>query len=160
MIRPATLDDARAIAAIYNPYITGSTITFEEQEVSVEDMRGRISDVTAHLPWLVFERDGVVLGYAYATRWRTRSAYRFATETTVYLSPSCHRQGIGRQLYTDLLHRLRVLGIHCAIGGVALPNEASVRLHESLGFKKVAQFQEVGYKFGRWIDVAYWERLV
>lgn len=160
MIRSATPDDAAAICAIYNPYIAQTTITFEEQPVSTEEMRTRIADVTSTLPWLAYEKEGTIVGYAYATRWRPRAAYRFAVETTVYLSPECRRRGIGRQLYTELLDRLRTLGMHVAIGGIALPNEASVALHETLGFRKVAHFEHVGFKFGRWIDVGYWERLV
>lgn len=158
MIRSATPDDAPAICAIYNPYIAETTITFEEMPVTAEEMRKRITDVITILPWLVYERDGAVVGYAYATRWRTRAAYRFAVESTVYLTAACRGQGLGRQLYLELIDRLRGLGMHAVIGGIALPNEASVGLHEALGFHKVAHFEEVGFKFGRWIDVGYWER--
>lgn len=160
MIRAATPADAAAICAIYNPYIAGTTITFEEQPVAEAEMQGRIADVVAALPWLVWEDGGSVQGYAYAARWRTRSAYRFAAESTVYLAPAIQRRGIGRRLYGELIAQLRARGLHCVIGGVALPNEASVRLHESLGFCQVAQFAEVGWKLGRWIDVAYWELML
>ncbi len=158
MIRSATPDDAPAICAIYNPYIADTTITFEEQPVASEEMRRRITEVMAMLPWLVYERAGTVIGYAYATRWRTRAAYRFAVESTVYLAPEFRGQGIGRQLYLELLERLHSLGMHTVIGGIALPNAASVGLHEALGFHQVARFEEVGFKFGRWIDVGYWQR--
>lgn len=159
LIRDATALDAAAIAAIYNPYILDSTISFEEEAVTADDMSARMAAVQeGGLPWLVLERDGVVAGYAYATKWRVRHAYRFSVETTVYLAPPHAGQGGGTALYTALLERLRVAGCHLAIGGIAQPNPASVALHERMGYRKVAHFGEVGFKFGRWIDVGYWER--
>jgi phosphinothricin acetyltransferase len=157
MIRAATPDDAAAIAAIYNHYIATSTISFEEQAVTAAEMAQRIRDVSATLPWLVREDGGRIAGYAYATKWRVRSAYRFAAETSVYVEHGRGGQGIGSALYTALLAELRARGIHMAIGGIAQPNPASVALHERLGFVKVAHFSEVGRKFDRWIDVGYWE---
>lgn len=157
-LRDATEADAAAIAAIYNPYILDSTISFEEQAVTGADMQSRIAGVQdGGLPWLVLERDGVIAGYAYATRWRVRHAYRFSVETSVYLAPGQGGQGGGTALYEALLARLRAAGCHLAIGGIAQPNPASVALHEKLGYKKVAHFGEVGFKFDRWIDVGYWE---
>jgi len=157
MIRAATPDDAAAIAAIYNHYIATSTISFEEQAVTAAEMAQRIRDVSATLPWLVREDGGRIAGYAYATKWRVRSAYRFAAETSVYVEQGRGGQGIGSALYTALLAELRARGIHMAISGIAQPNPASVALHERLGFVKVAHFSEVGRKFDRWIDVGYWE---
>lgn len=157
MIRPATAQDAAAVAAIYNHYVATTTISFEEQPVTAADMAGRIAGVTAALPWLVFEQDGIVMGYAYATPWRARSAYRFSVESSVYVSPDHPRMGIGSRLYRDLLEELRARGLHMVIGGIAQPNEASVALHEAMGFEKVAHFKQVGMKFGRWVDVGYWE---
>lgn len=157
MIRAATGDDAAAVAAIYNHYIATTTISFEEQPVAAAEMAGRIASVGATLPWLVFEQDGIVMGYAYATPWRVRSAYRFSVESSVYVSPAHPRRGIGSRLYRALLDELRTRGLHMVIGGIAQPNEASVALHEAMGFEKVAHFKEVGMKFGRWVDVAYWE---
>jgi L-amino acid N-acyltransferase YncA len=156
-IRLATLADAAAIAAIYNHFIETTTITFEEQAVEAEEMADRIDKVGAALPWYVFERDGAVIAYAYATPWRARSAYRFSVESTVYVSPGFPRQGIGSQLYKALIDDLRARGMQVVLGGIAQPNVASVRLHESLGFEKVAHFKRVGRKFGRWVDVGYWE---
>ncbi|HEV8248126.1 MAG TPA: GNAT family N-acetyltransferase, partial [Polyangiaceae bacterium] len=98
-----------------------------------------------------------IVGYAYATRWRTRPAYRFSTEITVYLDPECRRLGIGSRLYEELLAKLQARGVHAAMAGIALPNEASVALHEKFGFSKVAHFKEVGFKFNTWIDVGYWQ---
>jgi L-amino acid N-acyltransferase YncA len=157
-LRLATPDDGAAIAAIYNHYITTTTISFEEAEVSAADMAQRVADVlAAGLPWLVEVEGETLLGYAYATKWRVRHAYRFSVESTVYLAHDQARRGLGSRLYRELLERLRVAGCHLVIGGIALPNEASVALHEKLGFEKVAHFQEVGYKFNRWLDVGYWQ---
>ncbi len=157
MIREALTEDAGAICAIYNPYVLDTTITFEEEAVSIEAMRGRIADVSSRLPWLVYEMDNQVIGYAYATAWRARPAYRYSVESTVYLEPKACGRGLGRTLYQELIARLRTKGIHRVMGGIALPNQASVTLHERLGFEKVAEFDEVGYKFGRWINVGYWQ---
>lgn len=157
MIRLATIADAAAIAAIYNHYVETTTITFEEQSVRVDEMARRIEDVGARLPWYVFERAGSVIGYAYATPWRARSAYRFSVESTVYVSPGFPRQGIGSRLYKTLIDDLRTRGIEVVLGGIAQPNPASVSLHESLGFEKVAHFKRVGRKFEQWVDVGYWE---
>jgi phosphinothricin acetyltransferase len=157
MIRPATIADAAAIAAIYNHYVATTTITFEEAAVSESEMATRIDTVSAHLPWYVCERDGAVVGYAYATPWRVRSAYRFSVETTVYVAPAYAREGIGEQLYRAVIEALRVKEIKVVIGGIAQPNPASVALHEKLGFEKVAHFKNVGRKFERWVDVGYWE---
>jgi phosphinothricin acetyltransferase len=114
----------------------------------------------AKLPWLVAEDDGRAVGYAYATQWKSRSAYRFAVEITVYLARDHDRRGIGSRLYEELFRLLEAHGIHAVIGGIALPNAASVALHEKFGMKKVAHFVDVGFKFDRWIDVAYWERIL
>jgi phosphinothricin acetyltransferase len=158
MILDAARDDAAAIVAIYNHYIVNTAVTFEEQAITATDMAQRIADVQGgDLPWLVAEQDGVVVGYAYATKWRVRHAYRFSVESTVYLAPSFAGRGIGRLLYTALIKRLSEQGYHLVIGGIALPNLASVALHESLGFHKAAEFKEVGFKFGRWVGVGYWQ---
>ena len=157
-IRDASVGNAESIASIYNHFVLTTSISFEEAEVPVMEMAGRIADLQASgLPWIVAELDGVVAGYAYATKWRVRHAYRFSVETSVYLAPEQAGKGIGTALYKALLKRLRDGGYHLAIGGIALPNAASVALHEKLGFEKVAQFREVGFKFGQWTDVGYWQ---
>ena len=158
MIRTATAGDADAIARIYNHYVANTIITFEEQAVSSEEMAARIAEIAAaSLPWLVAELDGSIVGYAYASKWKGRCAYRFSAECTVYLDPDCVGRGYGTMLYGRLFAALRERGMHAVIGGVALPNPASVALHEKLGMRKVAHFGEVGYKFDRWIDVGYWQ---
>jgi phosphinothricin acetyltransferase len=160
-IRPATASDGEALARIYKPYILNTVVTFEEELVSAAQMAQRVVEVqTLSLPWLVGECQGQVLGYAYATLWRTRASYRYSSETTVYLEPGQGGNGYGFRLYAALLEALRETDIHAAIGGIALPNAASVALHEKLGFEKVAQFPEVGFKLGRWVDVGYWQKLL
>jgi len=160
-IRDAEAHDGAAIAAIYNPFILHSSISFEEQAVTAQEMTARIAAVhAAALPWLVATRGGVVLGYAYATRWRVRHAYRHSVETSVYLAPEAAGSGTGSALYAALLERLRAAGCHLAIGGIALPNPASIALHRKFGFEQVAHFKEVGLKFGEWRDVTYWQRIL
>lgn len=160
MIRNVTLEDAREIAEIYNYYVLNSCVTFEELEVSAEEMRGRIEATNLKFPWLVFEKDGEILGYAYATMWKPRSAYKHTVESTVYLKKEATKNGIGSLLYAALISQMTDLGFHAVIGGISLPNDASVALHEKFGFEKIAQFKEVGYKFNKWIDVGYWELLI
>ena len=116
--------------------------------------------LAARLPWYVVAAGGKPVGYAYASPWKARPAYRWSAEVTVYLDPTCAGRGLGKRLYGELLAALKSQGMHAAIGGIALPNEPSVGLHEKCGFRKVAHFAEVGFKFGRWIDVGYWERLL
>jgi L-amino acid N-acyltransferase YncA len=156
-IRPVRPDDAAAICSIYNHYVRNSTISFEETPVSSEEMVTRIRAIA---PWYVCEHDAALLGYAHAAPWRGRSAYRFSVESSVYLAPEHAGKGIGKQLYTALITDLRQRGIHAVMGGIALPNDASIALHEALGFVKVAQFREVGRKFDRWLDVGYWQLLL
>jgi L-amino acid N-acyltransferase YncA len=155
--RDATAADAAAIAEIYNYYVLHTIVTFEEEAVTTEDMAGRIQEVTAKFPWIVYEAEGRILGYAYAGAWKSRCAYRNSVETTVYLTADAAGKGIGSGLYHRLLERLQQQGLHAAIGGIALPNEASVRLHEKYGFQKIGEFIEVGYKFNQWINVGYWQ---
>jgi len=157
MIRPATEADAPAICAIYNPFVAESTITFEEDPVSPPEMARRIGEITTSLPWLVAEEDGQILGYAYASPWNPRSAYRFTVQCTVYTAPGRPRRGLGTALYEALFAELRRRGIHSVIGLIALPNDASIALHEKLGFVKVAHLKDVGWKFGRWVDVGNWQ---
>ena len=158
MIRTVTPADAAAIAEIYNYYVLQTTISFEEAPVSADDIAQRIQQVMAlHLPWLVCEIDGVILGYAYANKWKERSAYRYAVESSIYLRNGISGKGLGSALYERMLADLRMRGKHTVIGGVTLPNEASVRIHEKFGFEPVARFKEVGKKFGRWLDVGYWQ---
>jgi L-amino acid N-acyltransferase YncA len=158
-IRDANPGDAAAIAAIYNHYVLHTVVSMEEQPVSDAEMAQRIADIgQAGLPWLVMLERDVVAGYAYASKWRARPGYRYSVESTVYLGQAHHGRGLGQRLYRILLDRLDADGYRQVIGGIALPNDASVALHEKLGFEKVAQFREVGTKFGGWVDVGYWQK--
>lgn len=157
MIRNAEAKDATQIANIYNYYIENTTVSFEEKSVTREEMETRINDYTKAYPWLVYEENGKIQGYCYATKWRVRSAYRHSAETSVYVDKDCHGKGVGTRLYTELVSRCKDQGIHVLVAGIALPNEKSQKIHEKIGFKKIAHFEEIGRKCDRWIDVGYWE---
>jgi phosphinothricin acetyltransferase len=158
IIRPALPSDAVAIATIYNHFVINTMITFEEDAVSASEIQRRIQAVVDNgLCWYVAELADSIVGYAYAAPWRVRSAYRYSVETTVYVAADYPARGIGSQLYQTMIDHLRDCGIHAVIGGITHPNPASVALHEKCGFKKVAHFEQVGYKFNQWIDVGYWE---
>ena len=157
-IRDATPErDAAACLAIYGPFIRDTVISFEEVLPSVEQFAERIRAAQQAHAWLVFEDDGEVVGYAYATQHRSRAAYRWATDVTIYVAQSHHRRGIARRLYEALFDRLRAQGYQVACAGVTLPNEASVALHRALGFEPVGVYRRIGWKFGRWHDVAWWQ---
>ncbi len=160
MIRPVSTSDAATICAIYNHYIVNTCISFEEEPISESGMAVRIKEISSSYPWLVWEEHGEVIGYAYAGKWKSRTAYRYAVESTVYLRHDVAGRGIGRKLYEQLVIDLRKAGMHCVVGCVALPNDASQRLHEKLGFKKVGHFDQAGRKFEQWIDIGYWQLLL
>jgi phosphinothricin acetyltransferase len=160
MIRSATIEDAIRISEIYNHYVLHSTITFEEQAVHAAEMRQRIAEVLDGLPWLVWVEHQAVQGFAYASKWKGRSAYRYSVESTVYLAEGSTGKGVGSKLYQALLAELRQRRLHTVIGGIALPNAASVALHEKTGFEKVSHFREVGWKSDKWIDVGYWQLIL
>ena len=159
-IREARLEDAAQICEIYNYYVRNTDISFEEEPVGHEEMARRIEATELHYPWIVYESEGAILGYAYASRWKERSAYRFVAETTVYVSVNHLGEGIGSALMEELLRRLAALKLHALMAVIALPNDKSVTVHEKCGFKKAAHFSQVGYKHSRWIDVGYWEKLL
>lgn len=160
-IRAVRESDASDNIGIYNRFVLGTCITFETEPVQVPEMAQRIAEtLEASLPWLVAEASEQVVGYAYASKWKGRCAYRYSVESTVYLDPAYIGKGIGLQLYAALIDAIRAGSMHAAIGGIALPNASSVGLHERLGFKKVAHFEQVGYKHGRWVDVGYWQLLL
>jgi phosphinothricin acetyltransferase len=156
-IHLATTADAEHVQAIYAPYCH-TPISFEAQPPGVEDMRGRLVQLLGSFPWLLYEDDGAVLGYAYAGPHRERAAYRWSVDTSVYVRQGRQRQGVGRALYTSLLAMLPLQGYVNAYAGVTLPNPGSVGLHEALGFQRVGVYHEVGFKCGAWYDVAWFER--
>jgi L-amino acid N-acyltransferase YncA len=157
-VRDATLDDAAACAAIYAPYVRDTAITFEVEPPDAAEFARRIAAVTARYAWLVLEDDGRVTGYAYGGPFKERAAYRFACEVSVYLEHGLRRSGGGRALYSALLARLTERGYRTAAAGMALPNDASAGLHEALGFVPVGTLRRVGWKHGRWHDVAWAQR--
>lgn len=157
-IRSANENDATEIARIYNHYVANTCITFETEAVNAADMAQRIRDTSAiPLPWLIAESGAELVGYAYASKWQGRCAYRFAVEATIYLDIDRTGKGIGLSLYSALLDEIRSHSMRSVIGGISLPNDASIRLHERLGFRKVGHFERVGYKQDRWVDVGYWQ---
>lgn len=160
MIRDAGKKDCLQIVEIYNHFVETSTITFETELVSADEMGKRIDAVKEDYPWIVFEKEGRVLGFAYVCKWKTRNAYKQSAEVSIYIRQGQQGNGIGKLLMRELMDRCEETDIHCLIAGIALPNNASIALHEKFGFEKVAHFKEVGRKFDKWIDVGYWERVV
>jgi phosphinothricin acetyltransferase len=150
--------DAAACAAIYAPYVRDTVISLEEVVPDEHEFTRRIERTSATHPWLIAEVDGRGVGFAYGTAHRERAAYRWAADTTVYLDGDHHRRGIGRALYARLFELLVSQGIHMACAGITLPNDASVGLHESLGFLPVGIYRSIGYKMGAWRDVGWWQR--
>jgi L-amino acid N-acyltransferase YncA len=158
-LRAATPGDAAAIAGIYAPFVTASAVSFETEPPDAEAMRARIEAGGALYPWIVGEAgDGSLLGYAYGARFRDRPAYRFTVEISVYLRAGAAGRGLGRRLYEPLLAVLEAQGFTQAIAAITLPNEASVRLHERLGFERAGVYRQVGWKLGQWHDVGLWQR--
>jgi len=157
MIRKALNSDARTISEIYNYYIIHTSITFEIETITPEDIVNRMEIYRQVGPYLVYEEKGEVLGYAYVSRFRERKAYENSIESTIYLRNGFGGKGMGYKLYSELLSRVSHK-YHAIVGGIALPNDASIRLHEKCGFKKVAHFSEVGRKFEKWIDVGFWQK--
>lgn len=157
-IRPARPDDAQAIAAIYNPYIRDTTITFEYDQVSAQEMAERIARIQARFDWLVIEDEaGKVVGYAYYGPFRERKAFDCTVETSLYLDQAVTGRGYGKKLYCALLEAIRSRGFREVIGCLALPNAASEALHEKLGFAKVGHLPRTGYKLGRYVDIGFWQ---
>ena len=159
-IRSVRPDDAASLSEIYNFYVEHSIITFEEKTVPVDVFAERIRVLSGKLPWLVSHLDDELTGFVYASPWKSRQAYRYSVETAIYLAPDQLGQGLGKLLYTELISRLREHGAHSLIAGIAQPNLVSAALHEKLGYSKIGEFEQVGYKFMRWIDVHYWELLL
>jgi L-amino acid N-acyltransferase YncA len=154
-IRSIAPGDAQAVADIYAPFVTDSATSFEAVAPDAAEIRKRILELTPRHPWLVFEAGGNVLGYAYASQHRSRHAYQWSTDVSVYIHESARKQRVGRALYTALFDLLRRQGYFNAYAGITLPNPGSVRLHETMGFSTVGVYSRVGFKFGRWHDVVW-----
>lgn len=161
MIRPVSTSDIEQITAMYNTYIASSLVTFEEELINADEMHQRIEKISeAGYPFLVWHEGDTIAGYAYATTFRQRKAYRFTVESSIYLHPDYYGRGIGEKLYHSLIVHCKEKGYHSMIGVITLPNGASVKLHEKLGFDKVGHLRESGYKFDQWADVGFWELLL
>jgi phosphinothricin acetyltransferase len=156
-IRFARPDDAAGILAIYRPYCDSNTVSFEIVAPSVEQMSQRIERIMAQHPWVIGEIDGEAAGYVYASQHRERAAYRWMVDVAVYISPNHRRRNLGKALYAALIDVLRAQGYFKAFAGITLPNAASVRLHESVGFTPIAVYRGVGFKLGQWLDVGWWQ---
>jgi len=155
-IRVAQLDDALTIQSIYAPIVTSTAISFEEVPPTVEEIQQRIAVTLQTYPYLVAVREGIVVGYAYASQHRARAAYRWTVDVTVYIAESERRKGVGRSLYEVLLPTLARQGFRSAYAGISQPNSGSVGMHERLGFRHIGTYPKVGYKLGQWTDVGYW----
>jgi L-amino acid N-acyltransferase YncA len=157
VIRLATSADAAGVQAIYEPIVRDTPISFELEPPTVEEMQQRIGKTLEHLPWLVCEHHGDILGYVYASQHRARPAYQWSVDVSVYVHPDTRRMGVGQALYRSLFAVLALQGFYQAYAGITLPNPASVGLHESLGFQPVGVYRAVGYKLGAWHDVGWWQ---
>jgi phosphinothricin acetyltransferase len=157
IIRIATVQDAADIVTIYAPIVRHTAISFELEPPTVHVMQQRIADTLRRLPWLVYERQGKILGYAYASTHRARAAYQWSVDVSVYIHADSRRSGAGRALYTSLFGLLARQGFYNAYAGITLPNTASVSLHETLGFEAIGVYHNVGYKLGAWHDVGWWQ---
>ena len=158
-VRFATTDDAAAIAAIYEPFVTGSRITFEEEAPDVSEMERRIAGVPAGLyPWLVAEKGGAIVGFASSSALRVRPAYRWTVETGLYLAPEAQGHGLGRALLERMIYLLDRQRFVSAIGAIALPNPSSIALHMALGFTPAGLYRGTGFKHGEWVDVSLWQK--
>ena len=157
-VRPAVEHDAAAVVRIYAPYVEQTAISFEETVPTVDEMAARIRKCCTRWQWLVSEIEGQVVGYAYGSQHRERAAYRWSVEVSAYVDPNHHRQGIGRALYEPLLAELADKGFCNAFAGITVPNEPSVALHTAMGFSPIGTFRAIGWKFGKWHDVAWFQR--
>jgi L-amino acid N-acyltransferase YncA len=156
-IRLAAEDDAEQVLAIYAPFCLNTPVSFETEPPTPAEMRRRIEKMSASFPWLVYEQEGRILGYAYASPHRERAAYRWSADVSAYISEGFRRKGLGRALYTSLLELLRLQGYYNALAGITVPNPSSVGLHESVGFRPLGIYTGIGYKCGAWHDVGWWQ---
>ena len=159
-IRQAEEKDAGQLCEIYNHYVRKTVITFDLEDKDEQDFKTELSQLIAEFPYQVAVQGDKILGYAYASAWKKRRAYQNTVESSIYMNPEFTSMGIGYHLYLNLINKLRKTGVHSVIAGISLPNVTSVRLHEKIGFHKVAHFREVGRKFDKWVDVGYWELLM
>ncbi|MBC3757794.1 N-acetyltransferase [Hyunsoonleella sp. SJ7] len=157
MIRPLQIDDAKVLLDIYNYYVLHSTATFDIEPLTIAVFKEKINRINADYPFIVYEENNEILGYAYGSRFRPKPAYDYVVESTVYVKHDCHGKQIGTKLYSELLKLLRQMNLHTVLGVLTVPNDASIKLHEKFGFRQVAELQEVGMKFGEWQNIGIWQ---
>jgi L-amino acid N-acyltransferase YncA len=156
-IRFITLADAEAVRSIYLPYVRNTSITFEIKEPTSEEFTHKVETITAQYPWIVYEENGEILGYAYGSRHRAKEAYDWSPESTIYVKEGAHGKGIGKKLYKALFAFLKAQGYVNVFAGVTQPNEKSDKLHKSVGFTELGRFKNIGYKLGKWHDTKWYE---
>ncbi len=157
MIRPFKIQDTQQLLDIYNYYVLNSVATFDIEPLAFETFSNKINSINKDFPFVVFEENNTILGFAYGSKFRPKPAYNSTVEVTVYIKHTAHGKQIGTKIYSELITRLKHQNFHSAIGVLTLPNEASVKLHEKFGFKQVAELKEVGFKFGKWQNVGFWQ---
>ncbi|MBD7912964.1 MULTISPECIES: GNAT family N-acetyltransferase [Clostridium] len=160
MIRNVKIEDSKDIAKINNYYILNTCITFDMEKIELNDMKEKIKKHINRDPWIVYEENNRVIGYAYVSEWRSKAAFDLTKEVTIYLDINEKGKGVGTKLMEELLKRCREAGIHTLVSVITMPNDVSVSLHEKFGFKNVAYYKEVGYKQEKWLDVGSWHLLL
>ncbi|MDO4454476.1 MAG: GNAT family N-acetyltransferase [Eubacteriales bacterium] len=157
-IRAAQKKDLQAMLGIYAPYVENTAVTFEYDIPSIEEFENRFQKITDFFPWLVYEEDSKVLGYAYAGTFHERKAFQWDAELSIYLSEEAHRRGIGKKLYSELFSILEEQGIYTLYAHITYPNDDSIAFHKAMGFQKIAHFPKTGYKMGKWRDTIFMEK--
>jgi phosphinothricin acetyltransferase len=157
MIRPVHINDAQELLDIYNYYVINTTANFDIEPLSLETFTNKLNQIIPNYPYIVYEENNEILGYAYGSRFRPRAAYNYVAESTVYVKHEAHGKQIGTKLYTELIRILKETDLHTVLGVLTIPNEASIKLHKKLGFEQVANLKEVGKKFGEWQNVGIWQ---
>lgn len=157
MIRSFNINDTQTLLEIYNYYVLNTTATFDIEPLSLKVFKEKLININAQYPFIVYEENDEILGYAYGSRFRPKPAYNYVAESTVYVRHNAHGKQIGTKLYAELLRLLKETNLHTVLGVLTIPNEASIKLHEKFGFEQVANLKEVGLKFGEWQNVGIWQ---
>ncbi|WP_339895050.1 N-acetyltransferase family protein [uncultured Algibacter sp.] len=157
MIRPVHINDTQELLEMYNYYVINTTVNFDIEPLSLKTFSDKLNLITADYPFIVYEEDNEILGYAYGSRFRPRAAYNYVAESTVYVKHTSHGKQIGSKLYAELIRLLKETNLHTVLGVLTIPNEASIKLHEKFGFEQVANLKEVGFKFGEWQNIGIWQ---
>ena len=157
MIRPVHINDAQELLDMYNYYVINTTVTFDIEPLTLDVFKEKIKQIITEYPFIVFEENNDILGYAYGSRFRPRAAYNYVAESTVYVKHTAHGNQIGSKLYAELIRLLKKTNLHTVLGVLTIPNEASIKLHEKFGFEQVANLREVGFKFGEWQHIGIWQ---